>query len=56
MLRRQAQAAMERGEPIPDVPGIREAMEDRELTEQLERIDRKKRAIKKGSTVELQNK
>ncbi len=29
VLQRMAQEAQEKGEPIPDIPGIREAMEDK---------------------------
>ena len=48
MLRRKAQEALERGEPIPDIPGINEALEDKELTAELDRLEKKNRALKLG--------
>lgn len=48
VLRRKAQEAMEKGQPLPDIPGIREALEDKELEAALAQINEKNRNLGGG--------
>jgi hypothetical protein len=49
VLQRMAQEAQEKGEPIPDIPGIREAMEDKDLMKRKEEIAAKNKTLMRGS-------
>ena len=57
VLQRKAQQAMERGEPVPDLPGMQEALDDKDLMRKKEEIAAKNKSLMRGSKeTELQKK
>ncbi len=49
VLQRKAQQAMERGEPLPDLPGMQEALDDKDLMRKKEEIAAKNKGLLRGS-------
>lgn len=56
VLQRKAAEAEERGEPIPDLPGMKEALADKDLIAKKEEIASKNKALMRGGSknVEMQ--
>lgn len=56
VLQRKAQEAAERGEPIPDLPGMQEALDDKDLMKKKEEIAMKNKALfrNKGTSKDVQ--
>ena len=57
VLQRKAAEAEERGEPIPDLPGMKEALADKDLYKKKEEIARNNKALmgNRSKNLEMQN-
>lgn len=54
VLQRKAAEAQERGEPIPDLPGMKEALDDKDLYIKKEEIARKNKGLLRNSSKNLE--
>ena len=54
VLQRKAQQAMERGEPVPDLPGMQEALDDKDLMRKKEEIAANNKSLMRGKPKETE--
>ena len=54
VLQRKAAEAQERGEAIPDLPGMQEALADKDLMAKKEEIARKNKALFRNSSKSME--